>query len=105
MFDRLKRALVESYIGAIALGYAFAQGILHFVNIFVSPIAGWVSRKEYGGLMPSTSRLPGFSLQDALPEAIRFSFLALVWLVLMRWLYLKPLKQDVSEQAPDSEAQ
>ncbi|HXY10215.1 MAG TPA: hypothetical protein VEI52_20400 [Terriglobales bacterium] len=101
----MKQALVESYVGAIALGYAFAQGILHFVNIFASPFAGWISRKEYGGLVPRTTALPGFTLQDALPEAVRFFFLVLVWLVLMRWLYLKPLKEDVSEQAPDSEAQ
>lgn len=28
MFNRVRRALVESYIGAIALGYVFAQVIL-----------------------------------------------------------------------------
>ena len=47
MLERLKRALVESFVGAIALGYLLAQGILHFVNIFASPIAGWVSRSYY----------------------------------------------------------
>jgi len=40
---RLKQALIESYVGAIALGYLFAQGILHFVTIFASPVAGWLS--------------------------------------------------------------
>jgi hypothetical protein len=49
MFDRLKQALVESYVGAIVLGYLFAQGILHFVDIFTTPVAGWISRKQYGG--------------------------------------------------------
>jgi hypothetical protein len=103
MFDRLKQALVESYVGAVALGYLFAQGVLHFVNIFASPIAGWVSRKQYGGLLPRPSSLPGFSLQDALPELVRFVLLLLVWYVLLRWLYLRPLKRETSDRVPDPE--
>jgi hypothetical protein len=101
MLDRLKRALVETYVGAIALGYLFAQGILHFVNIFATPVAGWVSRKEYGGLTPRPAALAGFSLQDALPELIRFFILLLVWYVLVRWLYFKPLKKETPGPGPD----
>jgi len=103
MLDRLKAVLVDSYVGAIALGYVFAQGILHFVSIFVSPVAGWLSRKQYGELVPRTSGSHGFSLQDALPELIRFLLLLLVWSVLLRWLYFKPLKKDTTESVPDSE--
>ena len=47
MLNRIKRALVESFVGAIALGYVLAQTIMHFVNIFASPIAGWVAQEEY----------------------------------------------------------
>jgi hypothetical protein len=101
MFDRLKQALVESFVGAIALGYLLAQGILHFVNIFASPVAGWISRKQYGGLAPGTTSLPGFSLQDALPELVRFVLLLLVWFVLLRWLYIRPLKEERSEPVPN----
>lgn len=52
MFERLKRALVESYVGAVALGYPFAQAIMHFVNIFASPVSAWAARKggAYGAL-------------------------------------------------------
>jgi hypothetical protein len=97
MLSRFKQAVVDSFIGAIALGYVLAQVILHFVNIFASPVAGWVSRKQYGGLIPHTSTLPGFSLQDALPEAVRFFVLLLVWFVLLRWLYFKPLKKEIPD--------
>jgi hypothetical protein len=103
MFDRLKRALVESYVGAIALGYLFAQGVLHFVNIFASPVAGWLSRKQYGDLVPHTTPLAGFSLQDALPELVRFFLLLLVWFVLLRWLYFKPLETETTGPAPNPE--
>jgi hypothetical protein len=103
MFDRLKHALVESYVGAIALGYLFAQGVLHFVNIFASPIAGWVSRKQYGEFVPHTTAPAGFPLQDALPELVRFFLLLLVWYILLRWLYFKRLNEETSEPVPNPE--
>jgi hypothetical protein len=103
MFNRLKQALVESYVGAIGLGYLFAQVILHFMSIFAAPVAGWISRKQYGGLVPRTTALPGFSLQDALPDLVRFLVLLLVWYVLLRWLYFEPLKKDTSAPVPNPE--
>jgi hypothetical protein len=103
MFERLKRALVESFIGAIALGYILAQCILHFVNIFASPIAGWVSRNDYRAIIPGGASLAGFSFKDALPDLSRFVVLLLVWYLLVRWLYFTPPKTDASEPAPNPE--
>jgi len=103
MFDRLKQTVVESYVGAIALGYLFAQLVQHFVNIFASPIAGWVARKQYGAFVPRTSPPVGFSLQDAVPELVTFFLLLLFWSVLLRWLYFKPLKKETSEPVPNPE--
>jgi hypothetical protein len=45
MSNRFKQALVESYIGAIGLGYLFAQCVLHFVSLFALPLTAWVSRE------------------------------------------------------------
>ncbi len=103
MFERLKRALVESFVGAIALGYLLAQCILHFVDIFASPIAGWVSRNDYRAIIPGGAALAGFSLKDALPDLSRFVVLFLVWYLLVRWLYFTPPKTDASEPAPNPE--
>jgi hypothetical protein len=36
MFERLKQSVVESYIGAIALGWLLAQSLVHFANIFTA---------------------------------------------------------------------
>ena len=94
MLERLKQSLVESYVGAIALGYLLAEAILYFVNIFAAPIVGWVSRKQYGGLAPKDTHLPGFSLEDALPNLARFVVLLVVWYVLVRWLYFKPVERE-----------
>jgi hypothetical protein len=101
MFERLRRALVESFVGAIALGYALAQCILHFVNIFTAPVAGWITRNEYRDIVARTTALADFSLKDALPELIRFCLLLAVWYVLLRWLYFKPLKNETREPAPN----
>jgi hypothetical protein len=90
MFDRLKRSLVESFVGAIALGWLFAQGIFHFANIFVAPVTAWIGRSEYRSLTGSASVSAGFLLQDAMPELFRSFFLLLIGYILLRWLYLKP---------------
>jgi hypothetical protein len=103
MLNRVKRALVESFVGAIALGYVLAQTIMHFVNIFASPIAGWVARDEYRRLMPQ-SLVPqspeptGFPYRNGLPELVTFLLLLLVWYVLLRWLFWKPVAQGGQQQ-------
>ena len=107
MFDRMRRAIVESYVGAIALGYLLAEALLHFVNIFVSPIASWISRNEYRGLMPERYASTGLLYRDALPELVTFVLLLLLWYVLFRWLYYKPAKpaQTDSTAAPGQPTQ
>ena len=102
MFERLKRTLVESYVGAIALGYLLAQVILHFVEICASPVAVWVSRNYYQSIIPRTTPSAGLSFQDALPELERFLVLLLVWYLLLRWLYFKPVK-ETAEPLPNPE--
>ena len=86
MLDRLKRVLVESFVGAIALGYLFASAILNFVNIFVAPVAGWASQKTYPGIIRQNNTL-GLPLQVAIPQLVSFLVLVLVWYILLRWLY------------------
>jgi ABC-type sulfate transport system permease component len=100
MFERLKRTLVESFVGAIALGYLFAQAALYLVNAFTAPVAGWVRRKEF----PGTAATAGFSLQAALPQLVSFVVLLLIWYVLLRWLYFTPPKSVTSELAPNAKS-
>jgi hypothetical protein len=101
VFERLRRTLVESLIGAIALGYLLALDIGYFVNIFVAPVAAWAARKDYQGLMLHTQAPAGFPFRDALPELASFLLLLLVWYLLFRWLYFEPFKKDKSGPVPD----
>ena len=101
MLNRLRRVLVESFIGAIALGYLFAEGVLYFVNIFTAPVATWSTQKVFGGLLPRSAPAPRLPLEVALPHVLGFLILSLAWYVLLRWLYL-PLTTK-SEPMPSSE--
>ena len=95
MLDRLRRVLVESYVGAIAMGWVLADCISHFVGIFSAPIAGWVSQKNYHDLTqkmtgPQLTGSLAFPFQDALPELVRTVLFLLIWYAVVRWLYYKP---------------
>lgn len=82
MLKRLRNVLVGSFVGAIALGWVFAQGILHFAYAFVAPLSGWVTRHEYLSMAK-----PGFAFHDALPEFAKSVSLFLIGYILLRWLY------------------
>jgi hypothetical protein len=103
VFERMRRTLVESLIGAIALGYLLALDIGYFVNIFVAPVAAWAARRDYQELYQQvtapTHASAGFPFRDALPELASFLLFSLVWYLLFRWLYFKPFKEGKSEPA------
>jgi len=101
MFSQLKTVLVNSYIGAIGLGYLLAQTILHVVGIISAPLAVWVSQKEWAGYRAATGYTShSFPLRDALPELVRAVGLFVLWYLLVKWLYFTPPK---SEPAPASQ--
>ena len=100
MFSRLKRSLVESYVGALALGLIFAYATLDFVSIFTAPVTYWVARTEYRS-MPIHDPA-GISLQPSLPYVLASPALFLLGYVLLRWLYFPP-KVKSTEPAANAE--
>ena len=100
MLNRLKKSLVESYVGAIALGYLFADGIMRFAAVFSDPVSRWVMRGEFPGITDRSAASAAFFLKDALTELVTSFFLLLLGYILLRWLYFKPL----AEKAPDAAA-
>ena len=81
MFERLKKSLVDSFVGAIALGFVFAQGILHFASMFSAPFNGWIMRREYSGFVDHVARSTRFlsSRGIARPDQIGLSLGARVY--------------------------
>jgi hypothetical protein len=102
MLERLKRALVESFVGVIAVGWLFAQAGVHFANVIVAPIVGWMARRQYQyqGVLGRSPGVEGFTLQDAVPDLIRSSALFLIAYILLRWLYFPKETSEVAE-TPD----
>jgi|ERR1035441_6096801 hypothetical protein len=87
MFSRLKRGLVESYVGALALGWIFADAIFDFVGIFTAPLTSWVAQTEYRTTPISN---PTDLLRASLPDVVASPALFLLGYVLLRWLYFGP---------------
>lgn len=90
MFKRVKLLLVESYIGSIALGILLADAVLEFSDIFVTPLANWVARRNFQSVLPNSSTARMSPLRSALPHFESFVVLILVWYLLLLWLYSKP---------------
>jgi hypothetical protein len=103
MFERLKKALAYSFVEAIALGWIFAQGILHFTDVFSAPFANWIMRREYPGFLDHVTGSTSFSLQYALPELARSVCLLALGYILLRWLYFKPVVNEISESTAHPE--
>ena len=101
MLERLRRTLVESLIGAIALGYLLAIDILRFVNLFVSPVEVWIRRSQLPEFPGHTQASAGFPFRVALPELGSFLLLLIVWYLLFRWLYFKPFKEGKPVTLPN----
>ena len=92
MFKRLKQALVNSYVGTVAIGWIFAQGILHFAYVFCAPITSWIARTEYRGIMEQ-STVKGFEIRDGVPDLVRSIALLALGYLLLRWLYFGQIEK------------
>jgi len=101
MLERLKKALVESFVGTIALGWLLAQGVVHFTYILTGPLSVWITRHEFRDMSGRPDASPVFLVQEALLELARSFSLLLLGYVLPRWLYFNPPAKETFESGPD----
>ncbi|MGA2673779.1 MAG: hypothetical protein ABSE99_11185 [Terracidiphilus sp.] len=87
MLERLKTALVDSFVGAIALGWLFAQGVARFVGIFIEPVSRWITQRQYWEMSQANSGPRAFPFQLALSQLLTSVLLLLIAYGLLRWLY------------------
>lgn len=102
MLDRLKQAIVKSYVGAVGLGYLLAQIVLNFVAIFASPIAGWASERVYLNISSAVATQHGIPYEVAFPDFVRFVLLSALFYLLMRWLYFPRRMAAAPETSPQN---
>ncbi len=101
MFRRLRKALVQSFVGAIGVGLVLAYGISAFGTAISAPFWNWVASKEYCGNSNAPQMTAGFPFKTAVPGLVQCFLLLLVGYVLLRWLYYKPIDDDKQTPAMD----
>lgn len=97
MIERLKRALTESYIGAIALGWLLAQDIMQLVDALAAPLGEWTAHREYPKLTEIAGGTGG-SFEQSLPGLVRFLLILVIWYALVWWLYFRPSGAKASHE-------
>jgi hypothetical protein len=93
----LKTALVDSYVGAIALGYLLGEGAEQVAMVITAPFSEWAALKELHRVSPQSTPDPGFSLQTSLSPLFHGVFFVFIGLALLRWLYY-PAKVKVPSE-------
>lgn len=94
MPDRIKPALVDSYVGVIAVGWLFAEGIARLVTSFTTPLAEWMRERMLRQPTPGYRPTPHFPFQIMIPQSITALLLLLIGYLLLRWLYFAPLPEQ-----------
>jgi hypothetical protein len=101
MLRRLKQALVESFVGAIALGWLLAQAITHCAYAIVAPLGSWLLRDEYRAMTGHSVRPAALLLRDSVPELLRAFALLVIGYFLLRWLFFAPMEKATGSAVTD----
>jgi len=101
MFERMRTALRESYVGAIITGWLLADGLVRLTGILTSPLFSWATQQEFRGILPSAAGPRPFPFRAALPDAISAALLLLMGYGLLRWLYYQ---REEPAASPETEA-
>ncbi|HEV2288943.1 MAG TPA: hypothetical protein VGR81_08325 [Candidatus Acidoferrales bacterium] len=99
MSKRVKGALVESYIGAIALGYLLAESILYLISFVAAPETAW-AQQQYRSALSVHVSWAALAGAYAIDPLVKFIILIVLWYILLRWLYLEKPATQTSAPAP-----
>ncbi len=103
MLERMKTALVDSYAGAIALGWLFAMGITRFVGVFIEPVTVWMTRRQSWEIYSAGATSPAFPFQLVFSQLLTSASYLLIGYGLLRWLYYPAKEKQDPEGAPEPE--
>ena len=95
MLERVKELLVESFVGAIALGLLLSNAIVRLANGLTMPMTNWLVRTQFQGF-PNRPPQP-LTLREGGPELIRAFVLFVIWGALFYWLYFTRVPEDSPE--------
>jgi hypothetical protein len=100
MLKRIKKALVESFVGVIVVGSLFASGIVNFVMGIAAPLASWLSEWIQTTKDPAaySNQLPPFPYQLLFHEWFAAALILPVAFLLLLWLYVVPSAAPAKRQ-------
>lgn len=105
MMERLRTALVESYVGAILVAWLLADGLIHLVGVVTRPLITWegtvFARSVIAGSSSVRPSREPFPWGAALPEALSAILLLLIAYGILRWLYYRPAPPSLPQVAED----
>jgi hypothetical protein len=108
MLDRIKKALVESFVGVIIVGGLFVSGITSCVSGIAAPLANWLTESIQRAKNPVgyPAQPPQFLYQLFFREWITSALILLVAFLLLRWLYIEPAAEpsDASQEQEPGES-
>jgi hypothetical protein len=106
MLNRLKAALVNSYVGAIATGWLLGEGLYSLAGVLTRPIELWYLARFYHQLIPSEISVPshGLSIAGALTDLLGAVVRLLIAFLLLRWLYWERPSQQAGTKVEEPEA-
>jgi mannose/fructose/N-acetylgalactosamine-specific phosphotransferase system component IID len=99
MLERIKKALVESFVGAIVVGVLIANGIVNLVTSITTPLTEWVNLR-FQEQQSSTFFPPQylqFLLRHLIQQLIGAALFLLIAFLLLRWLYIEPSAVEPSD--------
>ncbi|HEV2484411.1 MAG TPA: hypothetical protein VGT08_02675 [Terracidiphilus sp.] len=102
MLERVKTALVDSFVGAIAIGLLLSQGISQIVRVAVNPITVWLQQRQYSENY-SVGAPRAALIESILAQLLVSVFLLLIVYVLLRWLYFPHVEKQDQDVSPEPE--
>lgn len=103
MFRRLKSALVDSFVGAIAVGCLLAQALENIGYAFAAPSTRLMDERALQLASNSRAGHPSLSLAAGLPQLLLgCAYLFIAW-AFLRWLYYNAPKNQTPLQTSEPE--
>ena len=96
MIERLRSILVESFVGAIGLGFLLSQMVAHFANTVAYSASNWlVQSSSINGVL-----VRRFQAETIMVEFVRGIVLLLVGYLLLYWLYFPKSPREKQQDQP-----
>jgi hypothetical protein len=100
---RIREILLTQYIGAITVGFIFAQAAIHFINEIALAFAQyWTIQQDQGSAMGAPRSFPWANFTVSMASV---ALHLLVGFLLIRWLYAEGKTQSGDQEVKASGAE